>query len=85
MLGEQLLKIWEDLPPNPEGQLKAVREYAARVFGSDLYAASWLGRTHPEILAGSCVISEACRTREGFRAAVRELMRLDRRTEGSGA
>jgi hypothetical protein len=76
MLGQQLLEVWQNLPLNPDAQLKAVREYAVRVLGSDLSASGWLGRTSPAILNGTCVVSEACRTREGFQAALLELIRI---------
>ena len=78
MQSEELLTFWESLPVDPDAQLRTVREYATRVLGTPLDAAAWLGRTHPAILDGSCVASEACRTRAGFKAAILELARLDR-------
>lgn len=78
MWGDELLGLWNDLPLNPDAQLKTVREYAVRVLGTELDAAAWLGRTDPRILNGSCVISDACLTKDGFRAAVIELSRLKR-------
>lgn len=76
MLGQQLLEVWQSLPLNPDAQLKTVREYAVRVLGSEISAAGWLGRANPAVLAGSCVVSEACRTREGFQASLLELIRI---------
>jgi hypothetical protein len=78
MLGEPLLMLWSDLPLNPEGQQEAAFEYASRVFGSERHAVAWFTSRDPNVLAGSCVISEACRTREGFREAVIELSRISR-------
>jgi hypothetical protein len=76
MLGQQLLEVWQNLPLNPDAQLKTVREYATRVLGGELSASAWLGRANPAILDGRCVVSEACRTREGFQAALLELIRV---------
>jgi hypothetical protein len=78
MQGDPLLGLWADLPLDPQAQLATVREFATRVLGTELDASAWLGRTHPNILSGCCVISEACRSREGFRDAVIELARMAR-------
>ena len=85
MLGQQLLEVWQKLPLNPDAQLKTVREYATRVLGSELSAAGWLGRANPAILGGRCVVSEACRTREGFQAALLELIRVNTAVQTSFA
>lgn len=77
MLGHQLLDVWQNLPLNPEAQLQTVREYAIRILGGELSAAGWLGRPNAAVLDGRCVVSEACRTREGFQAALLELIRIN--------
>lgn len=76
MLGQQLLEVWQSLPLNPDAQLTTLREYAVRVLGSDISAAGWLGGANSAVLGGACVVSEACRTREGFQAALLELIRI---------
>lgn len=75
--GQQLLEIWEKLPEHPEAQLLTVREYATHVLGGELSAAAWLGRANDAVLDGACLVSEASRTRAGFRDAMRELIRID--------
>jgi hypothetical protein len=66
---------------NPDAQLATVREYAVRVFGKETTAAAWLGQVNRSVLAGRCTVAEACRTTEGFLAAMLELARLNMKNE----
>lgn len=69
---------WARLAFDAKARLDAVRGYAIKVFGKETAASVWLGRTSPAILGGSCVISEACETTEGFLEAMAELARFER-------
>jgi hypothetical protein len=75
---------WKALATDAELRLRAVREYAADVLGSDDLAARWLGRTHLAVRRGACPIAEACRTPDGFFEAMAELARISRFSEREG-
>jgi hypothetical protein len=75
---------WKALATDAELRLRAVREYAGDVFGSDEAAARWLGRPHLSVRRGTCPIEEACRRPDGFFEAMAELARISRFSEREG-
>lgn len=58
-------------------RVKALREYAARVFGKDITASAWLGRPHRAVLDGTCSVLEAALSPQGFVDAMLELGRIE--------
>ena len=73
-----------DLPLQipPPMRLHLVRQYAIEVFGKEAAASAWLGRVSPSVLNGSCVVSTACLTSEGFQEAMVELHRISESRTG---
>jgi hypothetical protein len=62
----------------PLARLRAVAEYARRVFEDESLAATWLSRAHRAVRGGLCAVGAACQTVEGFREAMAELSRIER-------
>lgn len=62
----------------PLARIRAVREYANRVFDCETRAATWLSRSHRSIGRGLCAVGAACQEPDGFREAMVELARLER-------
>ncbi|HUR41086.1 MAG TPA: hypothetical protein VM240_07940 [Verrucomicrobiae bacterium] len=69
---------WDSIAPTPLARLRAVREYANRVFDDETRAATWLGLANREVGRGLCAVGAACQEADGFREAIAELARLER-------
>lgn len=69
---------WDSIAPTPLARLRAIRDYANRVFDDEAHAATWLGRANRAVAQGLCAVGAACQDAEGFREAIGELARLER-------
>ena len=69
---------WASIADEPLPRLRAIREYANRVFDSETRAATWLGRANKSVGGGLCAVGAACQDAQGFREAIAELARLER-------
>ena len=63
---------------SPLARLRAVHQYAVRVFEDESVAATWLSRAHVAINRGLCAVGAACQDVEGYREAIAELGRIER-------
>lgn len=70
---------WASIAATPLARLRAVREYANRVFDDETRAATWLSRAQPSIGRGLAAVGAVCQEPEGFREALAELARIERR------
>lgn len=73
---------WSAIAATPLARIRAVRDYAHRVFDDETRAATWLGRANPRVGGGLCAVGAACQEGDGFREAMAELARIERRMWG---
>lgn len=78
MTSESRKSEWQGLESDARVRLRAVREYATTVFGKEVAAAAWMGSVNVAVRDGSCTITDACQTLEGFLEAMFELSRVAR-------
>lgn len=69
---------WAAVATTPLARIRAVREYANRVFDCETRAATWLSRAQRSVGGGLCAVGAACQDADGFREAMIELARLER-------
>jgi hypothetical protein len=69
---------WALIATTPLARIRAVRDYANRVFDNEAHAATWLSRANRQVGGGLCAVGAACQDPEGFRDALLELGRLER-------
>ena len=69
---------WAAIATTPLQRIRAVREYANRVFDSEARTATWLSRANRAIGRGLCAAGAACQDEQGFGDAMAELARLER-------
>lgn len=69
---------WSAIAATPLERIRAVRDYAHRVFDDETHTATWMGRANQRVGGGLCAVGAACQEAQGFRDAMAELARLER-------
>ena len=69
---------WSLIAATPLERIRAVRDYAHRVFDDETHTATWLSRANRAVGGGLCAVGAACQEAAGFRDAMAELARLER-------
>ena len=77
-MNETMESEWKALATDAQLRLRAIREYAADVFGEHEAAMRWLRRSHLSVRRATCTIEEASQSPDGFFEAMAELARISR-------